>query len=380
MCVHRDEDKVQHAVLEYLRWNGFGRAAQAMVEVVADDYAVRQVAHVPIEHANSAVDVAKVRPHCGGLARSDRTASCCTSGCTPGVLRTPPLLTVRPPCPLPRRRTLARACHQRELMAAYDNNEPKQFWVLWDRYFAFVHSKRVQEPMPGSREAAMFMEFYCQLKFAVAPWLTAASDASAAAPGEPSRAQPAAGGKHGGGNAAARKQGDARAKGGKAGRDAPGGSGVWVGEGAVVHGREQPLQQEKLPKGAQEAMHVRRRLCRARSVDVWCQESHVWSTRPHAAARSRTQRFRHYLRHRGQALANSSICMPYFALPYVSTPVDHPTFQALLEPDWCRRLQVKLLRFLRATLPCVIVQPRIRAAACFTPQHCWCRGLQAYCP
>ena len=59
--VHRDEDKVQHAVLEYLRWNGFNRAAQEMVEVIADDYAVRQVAHVPVEHVNTAMDVAKVR-------------------------------------------------------------------------------------------------------------------------------------------------------------------------------------------------------------------------------------------------------------------------------------------------------------------------------
>ena len=69
------------------------------------------------------------------------------------------------------------------------------------------------------------------------------------------------------------------------------------------------------------------------------------------------------------------MCMPYFALPQVDSPVNHPTFnvrrcfhacavqrcahdtlsllQSLLQPEWSARLRMKLRRFLRATLPYV---------------------------
>ena len=167
------------------------------------------------------------------------------------------------------------------LIAAFDNFDYAMFWQAWRRYCAFTHAADTPEPVEGCAEAALIMEFFLHLRFAMAPWLQQQRQQQ-----QQQRQAPL--------------------------NDIDLGTGTWIGEGGVVSSQGQPTP----PPGAKQAM------------EVGCQPGLALASCPHLSriAGWFQQRLRHFLHTRGKSLATSHMCMPYFALPRVDSPVNHPTF------------------------------------------------------
>nr|XP_055073548.1 lisH domain-containing protein ARMC9 isoform X2 [Misgurnus anguillicaudatus] len=65
---------------------------------------------------------------------------------------------------------------------------------------------------------------------------------------------------------------------------------------------------------------------------------------------NRITHFRHYLETRGAALSQTTEFLPFYALPFVPNPVQHPSFQELFQDSWMPDLREKLVKFLSTTL------------------------------
>ena len=61
--------------------------------------------------------------------------------------------------------------------------------------------------------------------------------------------------------------------------------------------------------------------------------------------------FKNFLDTRGQDLSKTSEFLQYYALPYVSNPLQHPTFRAVCSKKWATELRNKLKEFLEANIP-----------------------------
>eukprot|EP00753_Platysulcus_tardus_P013406 PLAT3673.2.p1 GENE.PLAT3673.2~~PLAT3673.2.p1 ORF type:complete len:826 (-),score=389.74 PLAT3673.2:142-2583(-) len=64
------------------------------------------------------------------------------------------------------------------------------------------------------------------------------------------------------------------------------------------------------------------------------------------AAAAAMQRFKRFLESAGQLLAQTAEFLPYYALPFVPTPAEHPSFAALFEEGWLSDLRSRLAAFL----------------------------------
>uniref|UniRef100_A0A3Q3W9I9 LisH domain-containing protein ARMC9 n=1 Tax=Mola mola TaxID=94237 RepID=A0A3Q3W9I9_MOLML len=60
--------------------------------------------------------------------------------------------------------------------------------------------------------------------------------------------------------------------------------------------------------------------------------------------------FKQYLETRGATLSHISQFLPYYALPFVPNPTDHPSFQDLFQDSWILELKKKLEQFLSVTM------------------------------
>ena len=60
--------------------------------------------------------------------------------------------------------------------------------------------------------------------------------------------------------------------------------------------------------------------------------------------------FKTFLDTRGQDLSKTSEFLQYYALPYVSNPLQHPTFRAVCTKKWATELRNKLKEFLEANI------------------------------
>ncbi len=68
------------------------------------------------------------------------------------------------------------------------------------------------------------------------------------------------------------------------------------------------------------------------------------------AAASSIHMFSKYLNTRGQSLSKTQEFLPYFALPYIPSPIDHPSFKLFFDERWTKNLKSKLDSFLTSTL------------------------------
>jgi hypothetical protein len=60
----------------------------------------------------------------------------------------------------------------------------------------------------------------------------------------------------------------------------------------------------------------------------------------------RQKEFKKFLDTKGSELSKTSEFLPYYALPYVPNPTDHPSFKQLFSTEWIKNLKDKLLQFL----------------------------------
>eukprot|EP00002_Diphylleia_rotans_P034673 TRINITY_DN7479_c0_g2_i1.p1 TRINITY_DN7479_c0_g2~~TRINITY_DN7479_c0_g2_i1.p1 ORF type:complete len:302 (-),score=70.87 TRINITY_DN7479_c0_g2_i1:86-991(-) len=56
-------------------------------------------------------------------------------------------------------------------------------------------------------------------------------------------------------------------------------------------------------------------------------------------------RFKMYLESRGDALAKYTEFLPYYALPFVPNPIDHPTFKDIFTMQWVQDLKEQIIGF-----------------------------------
>jgi len=61
--------------------------------------------------------------------------------------------------------------------------------------------------------------------------------------------------------------------------------------------------------------------------------------------------FKTFLDTKGQELSKTSEFLQYYALPYVTNPLDHPIFKGLCTKKWGNDLRSKLKEFLTSNLP-----------------------------
>ena len=61
--------------------------------------------------------------------------------------------------------------------------------------------------------------------------------------------------------------------------------------------------------------------------------------------------FKDYLDSRGRDLAQTTEFLPYYALPYVPNPVEHPSFKHIFTKEWVVNLRSKLEFFLAEMRP-----------------------------
>ena len=57
------------------------------------------------------------------------------------------------------------------------------------------------------------------------------------------------------------------------------------------------------------------------------------------------ERFRNYLENKGPDLAKTTELIPFFALPYIKNPYEHPTMKVLFTKDWTANLKTQLEEF-----------------------------------
>ena len=58
-----------------------------------------------------------------------------------------------------------------------------------------------------------------------------------------------------------------------------------------------------------------------------------------------------FLDTKGSELSKTSEFLQFYALPYVSNPMDHPIFKGLCTKKWANDLRNKLKTFLQENLP-----------------------------
>lgn len=61
--------------------------------------------------------------------------------------------------------------------------------------------------------------------------------------------------------------------------------------------------------------------------------------------------FKEFLDSSGSQLSKTSEFLQYYALPYVSNPMDHPIFRNVCSKKWATDLRNKLREFLQANVP-----------------------------
>jgi hypothetical protein len=64
----------------------------------------------------------------------------------------------------------------------------------------------------------------------------------------------------------------------------------------------------------------------------------------------RQKEFKKFLDTKGSELSKTSEFLPYYALPYVPNPTDHPSFKQLFTTEWIKNLKDKLHQFLSDTI------------------------------
>ncbi len=62
------------------------------------------------------------------------------------------------------------------------------------------------------------------------------------------------------------------------------------------------------------------------------------------------QSFSKFLHSRGQHLSQTPEFLPFYALPFIPSPIDHPSFKLLFEKTWVSNLRNKLKIFLESAL------------------------------
>ena len=66
--------------------------------------------------------------------------------------------------------------------------------------------------------------------------------------------------------------------------------------------------------------------------------------------RQRQKDFKRFLDTKGSELSKTSEFLPYYALPYVPNPIDHPSFKQLFSTEWIKNLKEKLNDFLTTVI------------------------------
>ena len=61
--------------------------------------------------------------------------------------------------------------------------------------------------------------------------------------------------------------------------------------------------------------------------------------------------FKHFLDTKGSELSQTSEFLPYYALPYVANPMEHPHFSSLCTRKWTNGLKNELADWLKNNLP-----------------------------
>mgnify|MGYP001007189928 FL=1 len=58
------------------------------------------------------------------------------------------------------------------------------------------------------------------------------------------------------------------------------------------------------------------------------------------------QKFKIFLDTKGSELAKTSEFLPYYALPYVQNPMEHPSFRRVFTQDWVQEVRQRLVNYL----------------------------------
>ena len=56
--------------------------------------------------------------------------------------------------------------------------------------------------------------------------------------------------------------------------------------------------------------------------------------------------FKGYINSKGAVLAKSEECLPFYALPYIPNPMDHPTFKVFFTRNWLNDLRESISKFI----------------------------------
>ncbi len=70
-------------------------------------------------------------------------------------------------------------------------------------------------------------------------------------------------------------------------------------------------------------------------------------------------KFKEYLDQKGVVLSHISEVLPYFALPYISNPLTHPTFTTIFNSEWSQSLFTKFANYISKKLSQEVKEPRI---------------------
>eukprot|EP00743_Colponemidia_sp_Colp-15_P005959 GILK01006405.1.p1 GENE.GILK01006405.1~~GILK01006405.1.p1 ORF type:complete len:982 (+),score=212.98 GILK01006405.1:73-3018(+) len=73
------------------------------------------------------------------------------------------------------------------------------------------------------------------------------------------------------------------------------------------------------------------------------------STSP--SVKERMSSFKEFLDSKGSDLSRTTEFLAYYALPYVNSPKDHPSFKQLFLPDWVSEVRSRLVNFLESAIP-----------------------------
>jgi hypothetical protein len=60
--------------------------------------------------------------------------------------------------------------------------------------------------------------------------------------------------------------------------------------------------------------------------------------------------FKQFLETKGSEIAKTPQCLPYYALPYVADPINHPTFKELFTEKWLKEVRDQLEEFIKTNL------------------------------
>ncbi|CAH8530249.1 unnamed protein product [Dicrocoelium dendriticum] len=78
--------------------------------------------------------------------------------------------------------------------------------------------------------------------------------------------------------------------------------------------------------------------------------TYSWNTKNAEEHQKAMKSFRQYLETKGSQLSQSTDLLPYYALPYVPNPREHPTYQRLFTDSWKSSIQQKLSSLLDTVL------------------------------